>query len=692
MRNAGLFNLGAARIKRFVVALSIWSCAPPTAGLFEPMLSSGTAQRACAAGFLGSDGLRCEPIVPTQRCAAGTMPQLGSTTCVPVGWTACPAGFNADPSGWGCAPQLPSLPCQGATQQRLGERACHPLGSCSAPFPPPAATLFVDPGAQVDATHFRTIAAALAVAAPGATIAIDTGTYVEALSVRRAVTMIGRCAGSVQLVSPGANVPGLDVSSGVALVLRGLTVRGHRFGLRVNPGGTAEVSECALLENRDVHVMADGAQVTLRDSALRDGVPQSGPTWGRGVMAQSGATLTLERVSLEHNQAVSVLALAPAIVHVRDCVIRDTAPSMAGDGLGLAIEGDAQVVVSGSAFIGNQGRAISVRTGALTLTQSSLQDTLPRPNGQTGFGLSVSLGGRVDITSSAITRNQSLGLSVANAGSRLTLTDSVVTQTKASTFGEMGIEASEGTSVTLTRTAVVDNASVGLSVFGGEASLRSSFVGGTRANINNTATGLNLQNGARLDAVDCAIVANDSAGVLIIEPNPGLARQHTLARSLVMDTIPQADGGPGRGVSVQGGRIVLEGSAIVGNTEVAVFLRHPGAEVVANDSVLMNTAIDLTGVFGFGVVARDGARWRSTNTDIRGNGAVGLAFSNASGSLERGLVSDQPIALAVQDGSTLVAVEAVSPVPDAGVFEVSSATVFSNNGTKVGAGNLPLPP
>ena len=106
----------------------------------------------------------------------------------------------------------------------------------------------------------------------------------------------------------------------------------------------------------------------------------------------------------------------------------------------------------------------------------------------------------------------------------------------------------------------------------------------------------------------------------------------------------------------------------------------------------MGTAIDLTGIFGFGVVARDGAVWRSTNTDLRGNGAVGIAISNASGSLDRGLVGDQPIALGVQDGSTLVAVLAVSPVPDAGIFEVSSATVFSNNGTTIGAGNIPLPP
>jgi hypothetical protein len=46
----------------------------------------------------------------------------------------------------------------------------------------------------------------------------------------------------------------------------------------------------------------------------------------------------------------------------------------------------------------------------------------------------------------------------------------------------------------------------------------------------------------------------------------------------------------------------------------------------------------------------------------------------------------------VQGGSTLVAVEAVSPVSDAGVFEVSNGTAFSNDGTKVGAGTLPLPP
>jgi hypothetical protein len=80
-------------------------------------------------------------------------------------------------------------------------------------------------------------------------------------------------------------------------------------------------------------------------------------------------------------------------------------------------------------------------------------------------------------------------------------------------------------------------------------------------------------------------------------------------------------------------------------------------------------------------------------TTSRGPVAHPLAIGPRTPSRRRSRQSaTDPRAPAVEGGSTLVAVEAVSPVSDAGVFEVSNGTAFSNDGTKVGAGTLPLPP
>ncbi len=681
-----------------VSALSclVLTACSPLAVTFVPVTSTadGGLQRACGAGFVSPDGLRCDPVLPAEACPAGTMARLGSEQCVAVGWATCPAGFARAPSGWGCLPVLPPSPCPGATRAQLGATGCQPVGDCLADFPPAGATLFVDPSVVVDATHFRTLTTAVAAAPAGAIVAVAPGTYRESLIINRPLTLVGRCAESVELQSTGANVAGLQVRAGGALVLRRFTVRGHQLGLWVSGGGSAEVRDCALLSNRDAQAVVEGAtsRLSIFDSVLRDGVPQTSPSWGRGVMAQDGATLALEGVSLEHNQAVAVLVLGPATTaHLNACVVRDTAPSTAGDGVGLVLEGSVRVEVSNSAFLGNRGQAISVKEGALTLTQSLVADTLPRPSGQTGFGLAVSRGGSADVSQAALTHNRSLGLSLEGAGSRVSLTDVVVNETQPSDFGEMGLEATGGTTLVLLRTAVVDNVSVGLGLFGGDATLTQSLVGGTRGNLANAATGLNLQDGARLEAHDSAFIANQSLGILISETSPANAREHVFTGSLVMDTVPLPGGGPGRGVSVQDGLVTFDDSVLAGNSEVAVFLRHPGARVRATDSVLLRTALDPTGLFGFGVVARDGARWESTNTDVRGHAAVGLAFSNASGSIDRGLIADQPIALAAQDGASIAAVRTVGAQPTPGLLEVSNATVFLNNGTKVGEGNIPLP-
>ena len=144
-------------------------------------------------------------------------------------------------------------------------------------------------------------------------------------------------------------------------------------------------------------------------------------------------------------------------------------------------------------------------------------------------------------------------------------------------------------------------------------------------------------------------------------------------------------------MSVQGGLVAFAHSAVVGNAEVAIFLRSQGTRVRATDCALLRTRLDPDGRYGFGVVARDGAWWQSVNTDVRGNAAVGLAFADASGSVDLGLIGDQPVGLETQGTTTLAAVRAVSAAPPPGVLEVTDGTSFVDNGSKVGAGNIPLP-
>ncbi len=121
-------------------------------------------------------GPGCIDVQPATDRGPGTMPRLGYRECQPVGWTQCPAGFEADPSGWGCREVLPDGACFGAARESLGDRTCRPVGDCNSPWPPAAATHFVDDGfATEDATHHRTLARAIRQAPEGAVIAVDEG-------------------------------------------------------------------------------------------------------------------------------------------------------------------------------------------------------------------------------------------------------------------------------------------------------------------------------------------------------------------------------------------------------------------------------------------------------------------------------------------------------------------------------------
>src|SRR5262249_12282480 len=151
-----------------------------------------------------------------------------------IGWTgACPTGFKAAASGWGCTAVVPPAACTRASMAVLGETSCVPIGDCARPFPPPNTSIVVDPRAKPDATHARTIAAALESAAPGATVAIATGTYDESLVLRRDVTIVGRCARDVVIRSPAQGTgAGVDVMNAV-VGISGVTLDGHLHGVAI---------------------------------------------------------------------------------------------------------------------------------------------------------------------------------------------------------------------------------------------------------------------------------------------------------------------------------------------------------------------------------------------------------------------------------------------------------------------------
>ncbi|MFN7133706.1 MAG: hypothetical protein ACK4N5_16635, partial [Myxococcales bacterium] len=251
---------------------------------------------ACPEGFAPSPVGGCID-VHAAECGPGTRATLGQTGCVEVGVARCAPGFAPEPSGWGCGEITPAG-CTGATLAILGARACVPDTQCDEPFPPVSATHFVNASytdAELDATHFRTIRAAIAAAPANATIAVYGGTYSEALELRRPMTLVGRCASQTTLQGQ-PQVNAILASGPVEVSVRGFTLRGHRYALFANDGASVTLSSLIIEGSLGYGVVATGAParpatVKLSGTGIRDTRDGGGAGPGDALYAGGGAVV-----------------------------------------------------------------------------------------------------------------------------------------------------------------------------------------------------------------------------------------------------------------------------------------------------------------------------------------------------------------------------------------------------------------
>lgn len=424
---------------------------------------------------------------PPETCPAGSMPVVGAADCQPVGWTNCPSGFVPDPSGWGCIDVLPAAACTGATRESIGETACRPIGDCTTPFPPPGATVFVDPTfAVLDATHYATITSAVAAAPAGSVVAVASGTYKESVVIPRAMKIAGRCAAKVIVdgggttTSPGIGVtaPGVEVS--------GLTLTGHLFGASAGLGSDVVLRDCVLDGNMAMGMFVSmGAVVAVSNCAIRGTLVDSTGAFGRGINVQTGAALTLSDSTVAGNRNSGVYVSGSGTrATLKGVVIRDTTPNDATDtGRGLVVQLGASLDVSSSVLIANYETGMLVAAATAKADHVVIRDTRVDKGKTLGRGINVQDGGTLTMTESALVRNQGAALMVVTNGTSASFDRSCARDTKLTSVGDYGrgLVVQEGAHLSATGTAVVTNREVAVGIFGQgtSAELTSSAIVGT---------------------------------------------------------------------------------------------------------------------------------------------------------------------------------------------------------------------
>lgn len=403
-------------------------------------------------------------------------------------WTTCFVGTKLRASGWGCEAILPEGPCTGATREVLGKTECVPVGDCSAPFPPDNATHFVSPTGPTDATHFTTLRAAIAAARASSVVAVDEGDYVGSIVVDKDVTIVGRCAAKVKL-SAQLNEPAIRVNEAKAIV-RGVSIVRTVVGMSVARAGWLVVEDAVLDDNSLAGISLSDGEGTL-DAArivVRGTRPSNSGDRGAGLNLQGTSKATLVDATFAGNGGQNVRVSTSSTATLDRVVLRDGKPTPAADyGRGLQVQEGAKVVLKNAAVVDNYeiGIVAGDRT-TLDLENVVVARSKLAKSGSFGRALNAFGGAIVRATALHVHDNHDASIMLAEASTSLVLRGSTVVDTQFDRDGYVGrgITVQEGALLDARDTAIVGSREVGLAVFGA----------GTRATVSRSLLALTTPN------------------------------------------------------------------------------------------------------------------------------------------------------------------------------------------------------
>ena len=428
--------------------------------------------------------------------------------------------------------------------------------------------------------------------ADGGLVAVAAGTYVENLELdgdHDGVEIAGRCLELTAIDGSGEEAPGVRVSNGV-VGIRGLTVTGGWRGIDIGRqfNSAKLVGLNLLLEgNHDLGLYATdaGTDVDLRDVTVRDTQPLPDGTFGWGIDVEVGASLVARGLLLEGNSDVGLIARdGGTAVDLEDTTVRDTQPRIDGtSGRGVVVQDDASLIARGLVLEGNHGLGLLVASAgtSVVLDDTTVRDTQPRIDGTGGRGIAVQDGASLVARGVLLEGNHEFGLFAIHAGTSVDLQNATIRGVQ---------QLSDGTS------------------------------GG----------GICVQDGASLVARSLLLEENHLLGLLVTDTGTSVNLEDTTVR----DTQPLPDGTHGRGISVQGGAILVARVLLLeGNHELGLFAGDAGTTVDLEDARIFGTGTPVNVAGGFGIVVQQGASLTALNLQVEDNEGPGL-YLVSNGSLE----------------------------------------------------------
>jgi hypothetical protein len=190
------------------------------------------------------------------------------------------------------------------------------------------------------------------------------------------------------------------------------------YGLQADGGAAIAMTASAVVQNHEsgVAIAGAGTTLTVERSLVAESRPVAlHPYGGSGLFATNQASARLVASTLDRNHATAIALEGGASLELEASLVTRTTSVGGLFGRGLNLDTDTVTRVRGSAIVGNTELGAVIRTGKeLTITESLVDDTKPSGDGSYGMGIACSASTLLELTSSVVATSRTAGILVAN--------------------------------------------------------------------------------------------------------------------------------------------------------------------------------------------------------------------------------------------------------------------------------------
>jgi hypothetical protein len=440
----------------------------------------------------------------------------------------------------------------------------------------------------------------------------------------------------------GASVTGSNTFLSISnSVIRNIIPDANGIGSGVQIAGqskcTLSVTHSVIEHTTGSGILRNGpGSCEISETIVRDTYQAPEGDTPAGIYIKAPGPVKIDKTTVQDTEGHGIFCYAPGTAMTVDhCTLIDN--TMAGDdpenySVGLVAYEGCEAVVTGTTISGTHsigllahGKKTTMDASGVVVHGAGSGPASIEASGSTAWG-----GATMTLNRSVIEQSVRRGVEAVNSGTNVFVVDSVVRRTTAGDQNAFGINADYKATVSITGSVVEDSATIGLTVFNSSTkmTITDSLVRGpAEGSTTSGGRGAQVLGGGLLELLRTRIEDSRTLGVSV-ESDGSMAN---ISSSVIRTTRPEYTGSTAIGLQVFGmGRANLDNTLVEESTGVGIAVTDAGSTVaLARVQCSQTSAIPGENPSGAGIQVSDGATLSMTDSLIKDADLVGLLVGGA---------------------------------------------------------------